>query len=49
MIGTIIEVEFQEIQDTLRFPRFIKIRDDKSITDEWKKVITWNPNWKVKV
>lgn len=49
MIGIIIEVEFQEIQDTLRFPRFIKIRDDKSITDEWKKVITWNPNWKVKV
>lgn len=45
MIGKIIEVEFQEIQDTLRFPRFIKVRDDKNKTDVWSKVITWNPNW----
>jgi len=39
MVGKIIEVNYQSIQDTLRFPSFVKVRDDKDETDVWEKVL----------
>lgn len=39
IIGEIVEVRADEIQDDLRFPRFIALRTDKSRADSLSKVI----------